>query len=295
MVKQPFYLLVPLPNPSAPGGLTNTIIDSGRGNPALDAERAKSFTAGLDFRPNVKNRLVLSVTYFRTRFLDRISTPPLVGGLGAAFIQPYDTSFFLNQAPSAQEVSQVFQTGPLNNPLNIQPGQVGAILDNKIRNLVETLETGIQASVSKDFPVGPYTLNVSGNLVHLIDNEFTPAAGTATVTLINNVSQPVDLRANGSITFFDRTFSFSAILYYVDSYKNKLVNPISKVSSYTTMDLSLRKSFGRLDLGASILNALDRRPPHIDVTPQSQFNTGYDAANASAVGRTIAVFARIRI
>ncbi len=67
---------VPLPNPTAPGGATPTLVWLG-GNATVQPERATSWTGGLDFAPPWFSGLTLGLTYFNTVFTDRIQSTML--------------------------------------------------------------------------------------------------------------------------------------------------------------------------------------------------------------------------
>ena len=81
---------------STPGG---TVLFTSGGNPELESERAKSWTAGFDWRPKSIDGFSLSATYYDIRYSDRV-VQPIVGSLGAAFRNPgYAT--LINFSPSA--------------------------------------------------------------------------------------------------------------------------------------------------------------------------------------------------
>jgi iron complex outermembrane recepter protein len=72
--------LVPLPDPTAPGGVTSALAWLG-GNADVQPEHARSWTGGLDFVPAAVPGLTLGMTYFNTLFTNRIQSTSLVGNV----------------------------------------------------------------------------------------------------------------------------------------------------------------------------------------------------------------------
>src|SRR5258708_4171169 len=72
-----FAFVAPIPaflDPGATGPITNTILTGG-GNAALKPEKARTWTAGFDFKPPPLGSTTVGVTYFDTLFRDRIAFP----------------------------------------------------------------------------------------------------------------------------------------------------------------------------------------------------------------------------
>jgi outer membrane receptor protein involved in Fe transport len=76
---------------------------------------------------------------------------------------------------------------------------------------------------------------------------------------------------------------------YTDSYRNNLVTPAEKISSWTTFDgqIAWRVKDGGLSVSLDVLNLTDARPPR--VSGGNNINLGFDPTNASPRGRFIAL------
>ena len=66
---------------------TDTVFLSGGGNPNLQPERARSWTAGVEFEPIAFPELTLSATWYDIRYDDRV-VAPIAGSIAAAINNP---------------------------------------------------------------------------------------------------------------------------------------------------------------------------------------------------------------
>jgi iron complex outermembrane recepter protein len=78
--------------------LYNAVVLAG-GNPSLNAERAKTYSFGVDWAPLFLSGLKTSLTYFNVAYSDRITVPPFGNGSSAIFTDPAYAPFIYRNAP----------------------------------------------------------------------------------------------------------------------------------------------------------------------------------------------------
>lgn len=293
-----------LADPGAPNGVTSTIVLFGS-REGLDPERATTWSAGVDVVPAGAYGFAASLTYFGVRFEDRVATPvPDDGRLSMAFESPeYDT--FVDRTPDAALLAALFQHP---NFLNVSSAtsatQIGAVLDDRLVNLVEQRLSGVDAlfSYRDKSSFGEFSVQLAGS--YLFDGRKRARSTDAWTDTLDSVFNPVDLRLRGSLSLTRGAATASAFVNYTDGYQDKRsytvaeVGSTAPVASWTTVDLTLNYEGGDAGadwlrgagVGLSIINVLDRDPPYI----ASPLNLHFDGANASPLGRTIGVMIRKR-
>ncbi len=295
------YFLFPLPDPSSPTGRTNTLINNSRGNPDLSPEESKSYTVGFDIRPPSAPSLTINSTYFHTHFDRRISNPPIPNGLTALFQSAAASSTLLQRSPDLTTVQTIFDTGTVTNPLGLSPAAVGAIFDNRLLNLAATTESGVSLAVGYESESDFGRIFMSVDATYLLEVDYQALSTTPVVSLMNDLGEPVDLRVRSTVGFTRGAAGVTLMLNYANGYTNSLWTPEESVASWFTADLQLtyrtreapRSFLQGLQLALSIQNLTDRDPPIVRV-PTGFVDVGYDAVNASPVGRALALQIRKR-
>jgi iron complex outermembrane recepter protein len=128
-------------------------------------------------------------------------------------------------------------------------------------------------------------LSVNGTYVLAYERAVSPSAPA--VDVLDTVANPLDWRVRAGIGWEVASWQLNTFVNYSDDYHD----PVSErpVSSWTTIDLSVSyrpASSGWLAGAVARLaatNVFDRAPPFANTFE------GYDATNASDVGRTISV------
>jgi outer membrane receptor protein involved in Fe transport len=294
------------PNPTSPTGVTDLLEVSG-GNPNLAPQKATTFGAGFDIRPLDVPSLLVSADYFHIDYRDEIETPPIPSDQ-FLFTNPIAAPF-LNRNPSLAEVLSYFNSpgfqgdgaiGPNGQPLG--PAGVQAIFNDLYANIASSRESGVdlRAQYSLDTALGRFAFSTS--VTRLLDFEVQTAPGAAPFTLLNTFSEPPKLKSQGVVSWTRGGLSGALTINYTGSYQNTLFAPSESIASWTTANLYLAyKTDESMPLGglrgitlALIVNNItDEKPPRVDF-PQSLLLPGqspvpYDAANASPVGRLIAI------
>src|SRR5262249_44779485 len=64
----PLYYTLAAVDAQSPSGFTDTLVNQGQGQSSLRAERAKSFTFGIDVKPPTRPGLAVSASYFHVSY-----------------------------------------------------------------------------------------------------------------------------------------------------------------------------------------------------------------------------------
>lgn len=295
----PFYLVFRLPDPTATGGVTTTLLDFSSGNPTLRPQNSRSYTFGVDIQPTTLEGLHLSLNYFDTSFEDRILSPPLAGSFFTLYSQAQVLAPFIDRSPDPAYVQSLFDTGKVINLSGGGPGGVQAIFDGRITNLASTRQSGFDLSGRYGFNLSSGEWSVSLSTVYLTKNDIKVAPTTPEISFLSEVGQPLKFRARGELGWALRNFDAAFAVNFAQSYTNQLTTPESDVASWTTADIYLRyqtrmpSRLSRLDnlsVSLSAQNLLGAEPPHVsDTTAAGAGGPGYDGANATPIGRMLSL------
>lgn len=297
-------LNIPLPDPSLAG--VNYLITAGTAA-GLGPETSRTFTGGFDLDHVAgRHELRFSGNYYDIRFEDRLGVTPVPGNLNANFapglaftdpgLFPEGTVIFF---PGADEINAVLAS--LNRPVTFAGGataiqNIGFINNVSLtRNLasIETRGLDFQAAYEMDADVGRLTARL--NASYILEFSRRASDTTPTVETLNTQFNPVDLHLRGQLGLSRGAFTGTVFANYVDSYATDSTPAAQPIRSWTTFDLALSYRFGQdagwlqdTVIGLSAQNLFDRAPPA--TPPQTGSGiTGYDPANASPLGRFVAL------
>jgi outer membrane receptor protein involved in Fe transport len=297
----PSYSNRNLPDPAAPDRITTTLINASSGNGSIRPEQGKSLTLGLDFTPSSIPDLTIASTYFELDYDDRVSRPPLVGAVTTIWSQTALLAPFLNRNPTPAEIQQAFATGRVFDLALTGPGGVEAIFDQRVANMADSFQSGVDLSARYQLTLGRSDLSLFVRGIRTFELDYQPATTTPVARLIDLVGFPVSTHVQAGAAWSYRGVGSSLTLRHVDSYENQFITPRGSVDSWTTADLQLSyrvaddpdASFlGGFSIAIDVQNVTDEKPPFVlipDVTSTALFNSGFDSANASPVGRVVAV------
>ncbi len=279
-------------DPRSPTGMTNVLFLLGN-TPGIGPERAKTWTAGVEWKPPGAPGVRIAATYYRVDYRDRI------GALNAdALNMLINRNLYasqLNEAPTAAEIAEYYASPYLSNTSNIAAGDIKIIANARNQNLSSMVQDGI------DFDAGwqgalageRIGLGVSGAYTFRVDKRYT--AGAPSVDVADSVGNPLKLRLRGRANWSRGPWDFAAALNHSGGYVNQTVTPNRSVSSWTTLDLNVAVRLppnpgllNGLRLALSVTNLFDKDPPFVEsVTPSSAI--GFDVDNASPIGRLAAL------
>jgi iron complex outermembrane receptor protein len=285
---------VPLPvmDPSN-GGVTNTLAVFG-GNPSLQPEKARTWTAGVDFTPPSQPEVHFSATFYDINFTNVITDPEFSVDITNVLSQEAVLGpSIIQRNPSAALVQQLAASPGFANFFGIDLSTIGAIFDSRVHNLsiVRTRGVDLDGSWRTASPIGDLELGLTGSDIFQFDTQFTRKAST--VSILNTAYNPVDLRLRARAVLRHGGFTFASFVNYTDSYRETDDPAARPIASWTTVDLTAKYLFnvdhGPLADSALLLavtNAFDKAPPFVS-DPAVGIN--FDGANANAQSRLFSV------
>jgi iron complex outermembrane receptor protein len=282
-----YALLYPVDAPT--GGSTVALVPAG-GNPALQPETARSFTAGADYQPPDIRPLRLSATYFNIKYSNRIIQP--LTDLTTALIDPVYASLVTPNPSPALQQNIISGASPFYNitgaPYN--PALVSAIIDDRYLNISEQWARGVDISLklSLDSVVGQFTPFFNGSYLQL-RQKLTDTSPEQTVSGL--VYYPPKYKIQSGLNWSRSSFGATAIFNYVPPENDNLLATPGRVGCWATLDLqgsySIIRSqsiFDGISFRLSLLNVADKRPAYLAQDP-----LGYDATQASPLGRVVKI------
>lgn len=294
------YTFYHVPDPGSPDGFTNTLIRTAIGNPSLGAEKSRSYTAGFDIAPPSLPGLQIAATYFNIRYTDKVAGPPLVGSVLTLYTQAASLSPFIHREPDLAEVQRIFNEEIVTNPLGFSPfvpESVNAIFDLRSQNIASTRTEGVDALVKYSVQTRRGNLGFFLNGTYVSELSFKSASTTPSVELLDKIFNPLDLRMRAGASWNIGALDAALMLNYSGAYENSLTTPPSPINSWTTADLFLSFDGSRtsrtvlrgLTVALSVQNLTNHDPPVISGTDLAAFNFGFDAVNATPIGRAVAM------
>ena len=298
------YVPIPgWPDPKSPTGTSTIFLLSGI-QPGLHEERAKTLTAGFDFKPNGPNGFLASVTYTHIRYTDKIAIPQAGVSGSLALVQEDIWAPIVTRNPTPDQIAAI-----CNDPTYLAPRdaclaqEYGAIIDLRERNLAKVVYEGIDLRLATPISVrsGEMTIGLDGT--HQFHNDQTLTPNAPSVSLLDKLNGPLSTRIRAFGTWEVGSADLTAYVNYAPSYHDPGGLPArvgstgaatttqkSRIGSWTTFDLSARWRFvnsprllNGTELQLSVINLLDKDPPFAN----TQY--GYDAANADPYGRLISL------
>jgi iron complex outermembrane receptor protein len=296
-LQQIVALGLPDPQASCGCGVTDTIFIFG-GNPDLKAEKATTWTAGLDFVSSANSGIAAGATYYDIKYEDRIVGPvEAVEFFNALLSEAQLGSTVIGRDPAASTV-QALTGNPIFQDFRDVTGSSGlgvaAIADYRLHNLAVVHTNGVDASVSYKSPTqwGHWEAGIEGTYILTFDRQFSPTAGI--VEGVNAPYSPVDLRLRGRMAWAFANSSVSVYVNYSDSYSDKRDPALPRsVDSWTTIDMAASYDFDAsnkvlsgVELNLTISNLTDEDPPFVAgaIVP-----INYDGTNANVLGRQISL------
>jgi iron complex outermembrane receptor protein len=286
-------LLLPLPNPTRPVSEINTLYITG-GNASLRPEAAKSFTAGVEFKPGALPGASFSATYFHTDYGNRIAAPPVIGPVTSVYAQLDTLRPYINSAPSAADIQRVYGEYAVLDPTHIGPAGVQAIFDSRLQNIAKTEASGVDVRVESNVRTYFGDLNFLLQGQYLAQLSTQPAPTTSYVSGANAPFSPPRVRMQANMSWSASGWTASTTLDYTGSYRDTLVAGDHTVGSWFTVDGRVAYETGRrfastplenATVAISVSNLMNHAVPSVEGLADQTL--GYDPSNASPLGRSI--------
>jgi iron complex outermembrane recepter protein len=273
-----------------------TILFRSGGNPSLEPERARTWTASLKFHPDALPRLETALTWFDIDYRDRVIEP--ITNYGEALSNPIYAEF-VDYTPTAEE--QAAMLAGAQKFYNFagaayDPNKVVAIVRAQYVNATRQRVRGLDLSGSYRWDLGGGGLAVRGSASWLESSQRTrgmPAAYDLAGTLYN----PARVKGRIGAVWSSGGFSAAAFANYTDGVTNTLDG--RETASFTTVDTDLRYSTGDrrqawsgLEFALSAQNLFNRAPPlHtvMNLGAGNRQSVPYDSTNYSAIGRFLSL------
>jgi outer membrane receptor protein involved in Fe transport len=274
------------PDPSVPEGASYVLVWNG-GNSQLQEENAETWTAGFELAVPTHN-LSISAGYFNIDFRDRIDQVAYT----TAILQDPLYSDIVTRNPSASLradiCGDVTFVGAIDDCLNFP---IAAVVDIRVANLAVLRTSGVDLLLSHDMQTKLGLINSRLSATYLLDYSRAQFSASSLSQAMNTPGNPVDWRAQGSLSWDHRAFGLTGSLNFINSYKDTSSLPNRKIDSWTTLDLQARYGASADDRdrwnGASIAlsmqNVLDTDPPFYN----NPIGYGFDPSNADLLGRFV--------
>jgi iron complex outermembrane receptor protein len=279
-------------------GTTPTLLLGG-GNDTLGPESSTSWTTGVDFTPAALEGFRASLTYYSTKYEDRIAhllDHPLSF---EALRNPQLFSPVITRNPSLAQLNaindQVLALGrEIQNFSGVPLSGVLAIADMRHHNIAETLQSGFDLDLSQSLVRGEDHFSIAANVAYIAKMEDALTPVLPLVSSRDLVRAPIALKGRTSFSWSRASMSAGLTVNYSDDYRNGQVSPQEKVSSATTLDVFGAYEFSAaaplldgLSIHLNVLNVFDEDPPF--VFPFVGSGLTYDPANFNPLGRFAAL------
>jgi len=283
------------PQPTPPIGPNGTVFLLSGGNPGLRSERATTWTGTIELRPRALAGLTLTATFFHTDYRNRIATP--INDVLGALVNPGLTDF-VHLAPTTAQVLALIASlpQPIVNATGrpFDPSQVGAIIDDRLRNGARDRVQGVDLSADYRFDLSPLDrLAVTGSASYLDDNRQL-IAGQAMIANSGVIFTAPHWRGRAGASWDHDRLQLSSYVNYTGMVRDNRLASIGKLSAFATVDLSASVRTGpgprltsNLEIRLSALNLFDRNPQHIFTS--SPYFIPFDSTNQSAIGRYVSL------
>lgn len=268
-----------------------TVIGTSGGNPLLQPERARTWTASLALHPRALPGLEAEVSLFDIDYTDRVVQP--VANYAEALTNPNYRRYVVADPTAEQQEGVIASTTGFYNYTGApyDPANVEAVVFTHFVNVARQRVHGVDLSGSYGMDVGDGRLELRG-AASWLHSEQKDAPDAAAYDLAGTLFSPATLNSRVGIVWLQGGFTASAFANYTSGVRDVLTG--FETSSFTTLDANLRYSLddsagsrSGWDFVLSAQNLLDRAPPlHPTLDPSW---APYDSTNYSAIGRYLGV------
>jgi len=299
--------IIDAPDARSGSGTAPLLISLGN-NPDLEPETADTWNVGLEFRPLWLPKTSLSLTYFKVEYSDRLEVPALSFDDEVVALTHEDRyPQLIDRTPDANAAQQIVERAQASlgftnitatafdpatqNVLDAFPELV--VFDNRTNNIARERAEGLDLLLSHGISTRSGEFTVGANVTYTLDHKRRITSASPPLPLLNEVGKPVDLRARLNLGWSNDVLGAFAYVNYTDGYDNPFSIPASEISSWTTVDVSLRADLAGVASVArgfvatlTVDNVFDRDPP---LYRNSLYGILYDTANASPQGRYVSL------
>lgn len=275
---------------------------------SLSPQESESSSFGLEIEPESMPGLSVALNYYKIRYTDLIATPA-AGNPAVILANPGVYGDLIIRDPSVDLVNQFIAIAQMGgrpfravnpngtpNP-NFTPALVDIIVDGRRRNLSLVRAEGLDLSTQFDFKISDSRIFLGLNGTYILNQEQQVTETSPALETVDTIYNPPNWRARGFVGWQLQGWAANLFVNHTDSYvdNRSLIRPA--VDSFTTVDTRVSYDFSNhfssgvlsgLSIAVSAQNVLDEDPPRTATTPGS-FDPGFDATNASPLGRFISL------
>jgi outer membrane receptor protein involved in Fe transport len=285
-------LFTPQPVPPLPAGATVLLLSGG--NPDLRAERARTWSAGIELRPRFAEGLRLEANWFDIDYAGRVSSP--FSGTLAALANPAFRDF-VQFNPSPADVQALVATLPLGlvnqSGQPFDPNRVAAVVDATLQNIARERVRGLDLAGSYAFALGGGTADLNAAATYL-DGERQISSGQPVLQRAGIIFNPPHWRWRLGGGWSRGAVGITTTLSYVGGTLDDRFTDLQRTDDFLTLDASVRIGsiaargpLAGVELRLTGLNLLNAAPaPVRDPDPAAP---PYDSINQSPVGRFVSL------
>lgn len=290
-------LVVGLFAPSRFGGsgfaAGSTVLYVTGGRETLLPERAQTWSATVSLHPRGLEGATLELSYFDTRYRDRIVAP--IAFILNALADPIYADQITRSPSGAQAAAVRAAAGQFLNSTGqaFDPARVVAIIDNASVNAGQQRIRGLDGQFSYTASLGGGALAVAVGASYL-ESEQQLTTDQPVLPLAGTLFNPPHLRVRATAGWTIGGLTLTAAATHAGGVDDPRMRPVDRVNGVTQADLTLRYRTGDglawwrgLDLVLTAQNLLNAKPDRIATT--LPYDTPYDSTNYSPVGRFLAV------
>ena len=262
------------------------------GNSDLKPERARTWSGTLALHPPAWPGASLEVSYFSTRYVNRIVTPIPIAS--QALSNPANSGQVTLSPIAAQLAALVAGADQFLNATSsaYDPSKVVAIIDNSNVNAGRQNISGIDVQARYQTELADGRLNLAASMTYL-DSEQQISAGQPVQQLAGTLFNPPHWRGRGTASWDKGGFGLAVTLSHIGGVDDRRTASAGRVRGMTIADVSARYRIaggqgplGGVEVGLSIQNLFNVAPAVIATS--LYYDTPYDSTNYSAVGRFVA-------
>ena len=262
------------------------------GNSDLKPERARSWSGTLALHPPAWPGASLEVSYFSTRYVNRIVTPIPIAS--QALGNPANSGQVTLSPTAAQLAALVAGADQFLNATSsaYDPSKVVAIIDNSNINAGRQSISGIDVQARYQTALADGRLNLSASATYL-DSEQQISAGQPVQQLAGTLFNPPHWRGRGTASWDKGALGLAVTLSHIGGVDDQRTASAGRVRGMTIADVSARYRIegdhgplGGVEVGLSIQNLFNVAPEVIATS--LYYDTPYDSTNYSPVGRFVA-------
>lgn len=285
------FLLDFIPHPDAPLDPPPLILWAFGNNSKLEPELATTTSVGIDFRPNLIP-FSLSLTYFDIEYEDRVSEV----NPGFDLFNPiYENVVHTNYDPA---LAVYLMSLPFSGDLTggSDPTTAEYFVDSRLRNLASTNMNGFDMLMSYGFETGLGGWDITLSATYYSKNEERQFENSPTIDKLNTVSNPIDIKLYGGISWNNGPVGANISVNYINDYKDVRFTPSVDVDSWTTANFNItystegsgEKIMDNMKMTINVQNVFDRDPPFVEGFFVGR-GLNYDSDNSSPLGRYISL------